>query len=325
MPVKKIGVFTSGGDSPGMNAAIRAVVRCAIYYEKEIYGIYRGYQGMIEGEIEAMNVRTVSNIIHRGGTILKSARSQEFMTSEGMQKAYEQLQIHGIDSLVAIGGDGTFRGAHEFYNLYGIPTIGIPGTIDNDIAGCDYTLGFDSAINTVVKAIDNIRDTANSHNRLFFIEVMGRDTGYIAVHSALAGGAEAYMIPEKAMSVEGLIEILEAGAQNKKSSSLVVVSEGNPSGGAYELAQKVKEKFSYYDTKVTVLGHIQRGGSPTVFDRILASQLGVAAVEALLEGLKELMVGRQGQRLVYTPLGETSSVEKGIETDLLRINKILSI
>ncbi len=325
MPIKKIGVFTSGGDSPGMNACIRAVVRTAIYNNKEVYGIYRGYQGMIEGEIEPMQVRSVSNIIHRGGTILKTARSEAFRTMEGMEMAYQNLLKHEISALVAIGGDGTFRGAHEFFKHYNIPIIGIPGTIDNDISGCDYTLGFDTALNTVVNAIDNIRDTANSHNRLFFIEVMGRDTGYIALHSALAGGAEAVLVPEKMITVEGLIEILEGGAKNLKSSSLVIVSEGNPTGGAYEVAQKVKEKFSHYDTKVTVLGHLQRGGSPTVSDRILASQLGVAAVEALLEGLRDLMVGMRGQSITYVPLAETSKIEKGLSNELMRILKILSI
>lgn len=322
--INTIGVFTSGGDSPGMNAAIRAVVRAAIYYKKKVIGIRRGYEGMLEKDFIEMNSRSVSNIIHRGGTILKSARSKRFMTEEGRAEAFENLKDAGIDGFVAIGGDGTFRGATKFYQEFGIPSIGIPGTIDNDINGTDYTLGYDTASNTAVRAIDSIRDTASSHNRLFFIEVMGRDTGFIAVRAALAAGAEAVLIPEKTLEIDELVEVLDIGSKNKKSSSLVIVAEGNRNGGALEMAKKVQERFDHYDTKVTILGHLQRGGTPTTFDRVLASRLGVSAVEALLDGMKNVMVGRISGNITYVPLSETSR-EKGIDNELVRIAKILSI
>lgn len=323
--IKKIGVLTSGGDAPGMNAAIRAVVRAAIYYGKEVSGIFKGYEGMIQNDIKKLNARSVANILHRGGTFLKSARSMEFKTPEGMQKAWENLKSHDIDALVVIGGDGTFTGAHAFYEKYNIPIIGIPGTIDNDLSGTDNTIGYDTASNTAMYAIDNIRDTASSHDRLFFIEVMGRDAGFIAVNSGIAGGAAAIMIPEKKMTTEQLIEKLEAGAKSKKLSSLVVVAEGGKSGGAIEVAEKVKQKIDSYDTKVTILGHLQRGGAPSCFDRVLASKLGVAAVEGLLEGQKDVMAGMINNKITYTPLLQAVTEKKEIGEEALRVAKILSI
>jgi len=321
--INTIGVFTSGGDAPGMNAAVRAVVRAAIYYKKKVIGIRRGYEGMLDKDFYEMNSRSVSNIIQRGGTILKSARSERFMTVEGRKQAHENLVAAGIDGFVAIGGDGTFRGATKFYEEFKVPSIGIPGTIDNDINGTDYTLGYDTASNTAVQAIDSIRDTASSHSRLFFIEVMGRDTGFIAVRSALAAGAEAFLIPEKKMELDQLIKILDIGHKNKKSSSLVVVAEGNRNGNAMEIAKLVTEQFNNYDAKVTVLGHLQRGGTPTTFDRVLASRLGVAAVEALIDGMKNVMVGRISGNITYVPLNETSK-DKGIDNELMRIAGILA-
>lgn len=323
--IKKIGVFTSGGDAPGMNAAIRAVVRAAIYYDKEVAGIFKGYEGMINNDIKKLNARSVANILQRGGTFLKSARSLNFKTPEGMRQAWENLQAQQIDALVAIGGDGTFTGAHAFYEQYGIPVIGIPGTIDNDLSGTDSTIGYDTASNTAMHAIDNIRDTASSHDRLFFIEVMGRDAGFIAVNSGIAGGAAAIMIPEKKMTTDQLIEKLEAGAKSKKLSSLVVVAEGGKSGGAIEIAEKVNQKIASYDTKVTILGHLQRGGAPSCFDRVLASKLGVAAVEGLLAGKKDVMAGMINNKIAYTPLAQAVSEKKEIAEEALRVAKILSI
>lgn len=323
--IKKIGVFTSGGDAPGMNAAIRAVVRASYFHGLRVVGIRKGYEGMIRGDVKRLKSRSVSGIIHRGGTILKSARSQEFRTEEGRKKAWRSLQENEIDALIAIGGDGTFTGAHAFFNEFDIPIIGIPGTIDNDLTGTDYTIGYDTATNTAVQAIDKIRDTASSHNRLFFIEVMGRDAGFIAVRSALAGGAEAVLIPEEHLTTEELIKVLETGSKNNKTSSLVIVAEGGKSGSATEIAQQVSKEFSYYDTKVTILGHIQRGGSPTCFDRVLASRLGVAAVEGLIEGQKDVMVGVINNKIVYTPLEEAIQLEREIDAEVLRISKILSI
>lgn len=323
--INKIGVLTSGGDAPGMNAAIRAVVRAAIYYDKEVAGIFKGYEGMINNDIKKLNARSVANILHRGGTFLKSARSMDFKTPEGMRKAWENLQTQQIDALVVIGGDGTFTGAHAFYEQYGIPIIGIPGTIDNDLSGTDSTIGYDTASNTAMHAIDNIRDTASSHDRLFFIEVMGRDAGFIAVNSGIAGGAAAIMIPEKKMTTDQLIEKLEAGAKSKKLSSLVVVAEGGKSGGAIEIAEKVNQKISGYDTKVTILGHLQRGGAPSCFDRVLASKLGVAAVEGLLAGKKDVMAGMINNKIAYTPLAQAVTEKKEIAEEALRVAKILSI
>lgn len=324
--IGKIGVFTSGGDAPGMNAAIRAVVRSAIYYKKEVYGIMRGYEGMIEGDIVRLGARSVSNIIQRGGTILKTARCQEFRTEEGRNKAYESLRKIGIEALVAIGGNGTFTGLHKFYEEHGIPSICIPGTIDNDLPGTDYSIGYDTATNTAVEAIDKIRDTALSHNRVFFIEVMGRHSGYIAVNSGLAGGAVAIILPEETTTFDELFAALEAGEKTNKKSNLVVIAEGSKIGGAYELARKVAERSSYFDIKVTILGHLQRGGSPTYFDRVLASKMGVAAVEGLLKGQRDAMVGIKGNTIVYNDFKSIIDVSNNeIDAESLRIARILSI
>jgi len=321
---KKIGVFTSGGDAPGMNAAVRAVVRTATYYGIETAAIYRGYEGMIENDIEPISARTVSNILHRGGTILKSARSKGFLTAEGRETAFKNLQSNGIDALVAIGGDGTFAGAHVFFKEHGVRTVGIPGTIDNDLHGTDNTLGFDTANNTVIEAVDKIRDTARSHNRLFFVEVMGRDSGFIAAHTGVASGALEIIIPEVETTVDDLIGVLEEAKLHNKTSSIVMVSEGGKTGGAAALAEKVKKQFPHYDTKVTILGHIQRGGSPSASDRILASKLGVASVEALHRGDGDCMVGLVNNKLVYTPFAAAITDKLPIDPELLRIAKILS-
>ncbi|HCZ36293.1 MAG TPA: 6-phosphofructokinase [Cytophagales bacterium] len=323
--ISKIGVFTSGGDAPGMNAALRAVVRAAIYYKKEIYGIMQGYEGMIDGDIVKLGARSVGNIIQRGGTILKSARSQEFRTKEGREKAFINLKKHGIEALVAIGGDGTFTGLHKLHEEYGIPAVCIPGTIDNDIAGTDFTVGFDTATNTAVEAIDKIRDTAISHNRLFFIEVMGRNSGYIAINCGIAGGAVATIIPEETMTLEGLFAKLDEGGKTNKKSSLVVVAEGSKLGGAMELAKKFSERNNYFDIKVTILGHLQRGGTPTYFDRVLASKMGVAAVEGLLKGEKDVMVGILNNKIVYNDFDTIMKYHHEIDSESLRISKILSI
>lgn len=324
--IQKIGVFTSGGDAPGMNAAIRAVVRSAIYYKKEVYGIMRGYEGMIENDIVKLGARSVSNIIQRGGTILKTARCEEFRTPEGRETAYKNLKKEGIDALVAIGGNGTFTGLYKFYNEYKIPSICLPGTIDNDLAGTDFSIGYDTATNTAVEAIDKIRDTALSHSRLFFIEVMGRNSGYIAVNSGVAGGAVAIIVPEETTSFDELYNRLVAGGKTNKKSNLVVVAEGSKIGGANELAQKVAERSSYFDIKVTILGHLQRGGSPTYFDRVLASKMGVAAIEGLLKGETVSMVGIRGKNIVYNDF-ETimSTPHNEIDHESIRIAKILSI
>jgi 6-phosphofructokinase 1 len=323
--ISKIGVFTSGGDAPGMNAAIRAVVRASIYYKKEVFGIMRGYEGMIEGDIVKLGARSVGNILQRGGTILKSARSQEFRTPEGRKRAFDQLKKHGIDALIAIGGDGTFTGLHRFFEEYKLPSVCIPGTIDNDIAGTDYTIGYDTATNTVVDAIDKIRDTALSHNRLFFVEVMGRNSGYIAINSGIAGGAGAIIIPEDHLTFDELYAILKPGEETAKKSNVVVVAEGSKIGGAIELARKVSERSAYFDIKVTILGHLQRGGSPTYFDRVLASKLGVAAVEGLLNGQQDVMVGVQENKITYTPFEMFRAGTHSINEEDLRIAKILSI
>ncbi len=323
--ISKIGVFTSGGDAPGMNAAIRAVVRASIYYKKEVYGIMQGYEGMISGDIVKLGARSVGNIIQRGGTILKTARSVEFRTPEGREKAFRNLQKNGIDSLVAIGGDGTFTGLHKFYEEYKVPSVCIPGTIDNDLAGTDYTIGFDTATNTAVEAIDKIRDTAISHNRLFFIEVMGRNSGYIAINCGIAGGAVATIIPEESLSMEELFAKLDEGGKTNKKSSLIVVAEGSKIGGAIELAKKFSERNNYFDIKVTILGHLQRGGTPTYFDRVLASKMGVAAVEGLLNGKNDVMVGIQNGGIVYNSFDMIMTHHHEIDNESLRIAKILSI
>lgn len=324
--IGKIGVFTSGGDAPGMNAAIRAVVRSAIYYKKDVYGVLRGYEGMIEGDIVKLGARSVSNIIQRGGTILKTARCDEFRTVEGRKAAADCLRKVGIEALVAIGGNGTFTGLHNFFKEHGIPSVCIPGTIDNDLPGTDFSIGYDTATNTAVEAIDKIRDTAMSHNRVFFIEVMGRHSGYIAVNSGLAGGAVAIILPEDTATFDELFTALEAGQKTNKKSNLVVIAEGSKIGGAYELARKVAERSSYFDIKVTILGHLQRGGSPTYFDRVLASKMGVAAVEGLLNGQKDAMVGIKGNQIVYNDFDRIiSAPHNEIDRESLRIAKILSI
>jgi 6-phosphofructokinase 1 len=324
--IKNIAVLTSGGDAPGMNACIRAVVRTGIYNGINMFGVLQGYQGLINNNIIPMDARSVSNIIHLGGTILKTARCLEFKTDEGMELAYKNLQAHDIDGLVVIGGDGTFTGAKRFGEKFGIRVMGVPGTIDNDLYGSDFTLGYDTAINTVIEAIDKIRDTADSHDRLFFIEVMGRDSGCIALRSAISSGAEAVLLPEKETSLNELIALLETGASTKKSSSIVIVSEGHKDGGAYDVAKKVKERFNHYDTKVTILGHLQRGGSPSSFDRILGSRLGFAAVNELLKGNTMQMVGLRGNEIRTTSIEEALTRHTfKLESDLLEMTKVLSI
>ncbi len=279
--IKRIGVLTSGGDAPGMNAAIRAVVRACVFHNIEVDGIFQGYTGMIAGDFKRLNERSVARILGRGGTILKSSRSKEFYEPEGRAKAAEQLKKHGIDALITIGGNGTFTGAHLLYQEHGIPVMGIPGSIDNDLYGTDHCIGFDTATNTVVDAVDRIRDTATSHNRLFFVEVMGRNSGFIALKSGIAAGAIAIILPEDEMSVDELVDTLKASEESGKSSSIVIVAEGSKSGGAYELAKKVTEKYSEYETRVSVLGHLQRGGAPSCYDRVISSRMGVAAVEGI--------------------------------------------
>ena len=323
--IQRIGVFTSGGDAPGMNAALRAVVRACIYYDVEVYGIFRGYEGMIEGDIEPLDVRSVANILQRGGTILKSARSEKFKTVEGRKKAYNHLKSKGIQALIGIGGDGTFTGLHKLYQEHDLPCICVPGTIDNDIAGTDYTIGYDTATNTAVEAIDKIRDTALSHNRLFFIEVMGRDSGAIAINSGIAGGAVAIIIPEVETSIDDLVEKINQGADKRKTSSLVIVAEGGKTGSAMEIAEKVREKTSYFDVKVTILGHLQRGGSPTYFDRVLASKMGVAAVEFIRERKTDSMVGTINGKMVCNQFDDIMNQKHQIDSEDLRIAKILSI
>ncbi|NIJ55760.1 6-phosphofructokinase [Dyadobacter arcticus] len=324
--MKRIGVFTSGGDAPGMNACIRAVVRGAVYHGIEVYGIRRGYSGMIAGDVYKMESHSVSNIVQRGGTILKSARSKDFMTPEGRKKAYDNLVELGIEGLVAIGGNGTFTGAMIFGNEYGIPTVGAPGTIDNDLYGTDYTIGFDTAVNTALDAIDRIRDTASSHDRIFFIEVMGRDSGYIAVQSGIAGGAELVMVPEVLTPISEVVETLKQGWSRSKSSSIIIVAEGDEEGSAQEVADKIKTQVDENaDIRVTTLGHTQRGGPPSAYDRILASRLGLGALEGLIGGQKNVMAGIINNDLVYTPFEDTIRLPKPINEDLLRMVKILSV
>lgn len=323
--IKKIGVLTSGGDAPGMNAAVRAVVRACIYYDIEVYGIYKGYDGLISGNMEQLYVRSVSNILSRGGTFLLSARSKEFRTKEGRQKAYDNFKSHGLDALVVIGGDGSFTGADIFSQEFDVPVIGIPGTIDNDLSGTDFTIGYDTACNTAREAIDKIRDTASSHERLFFVEVMGRDAGFIALNAAIGGGAVAMIVPEHNWSIESLIARLRKGAANQKSSNVVIVAEGCHLGSSYEIAKKVKEQLPFYDIRVSVLGHLQRGGSPTTLDRVLASRMGVAAVEGLREGESKVMVGIINNKIAYTPIHDAIKTIKRLDTEEFRIAKILSI
>ncbi|WP_341215440.1 6-phosphofructokinase [uncultured Wocania sp.] len=323
--IKKIGVLTSGGDSPGMNAAIRSVVRTCAYHNIECVGIYRGYEGLIEGDFKSMDARSVKGIINKGGTILKSARSKEFRTKEGRQKAFNKLVEAEIDGLVIVGGDGSFTGAMILNKEFDFPVMGIPGTIDNDIVGTTHTLGFDTALNTVVDAIDKIRDTASSHNRLFFIEVMGRDVGHIALNTGIAGGAEEILIPEEDLGLDRLVESLKRSRKSGKTSSIVIVAEGDKIGkNIFELKDFVDENMEGYDVRVSVLGHMQRGGSPSCFDRVLASRMGVKAVESLLEGKSNYMVGLQNSKMELTPLDNAIKGKTKINLELLRVSDIMS-
>lgn len=321
--IKTIGVFTSGGDAPGMNAAIRAIVRTGLYYKLKVTGIMRGYEGMICGEFIPMSGKSVANIIQRGGTILKTARSEAFKTAEGRKAAFEQLKKNKIDALVAIGGEGTFTGANLFVKEFKIPVIGLPGTIDNDLIGTDFTIGYDTAINTVIGAVDKIRDTAESHDRLFIVEVMGRDSGLIALRSGIGVGAEAILIPESRTDIDALFKRLEGGRKDK-SSKIIIVAEGDEIGGP-EIAAMIKEKFPKYDTRLSILGHIQRGGKPSCMDRVLASRLGVAAVEALLNGRKGMMAGLVNNNVHYTPFHHAVKHLSEADPNLLKIVNILSL
>ena len=324
--INKIAVLTSGGDSPGMNAAIRSVVRTCAYHKIECVGIYRGYQGMIEGDFIPMGPRTVHNIINKGGTILKSARSKEFMTPEGRKKAYEQLQKAGVEGFVVIGGDGSFTGAEIFNKEFKFPVMGIPGTIDNDIFGTSHTLGYDTALNTVIDCIDKIRDTASSHNRLFFVEVMGRDAGHIALNAGIGGGAEEILIPEEELGLERLLESLKKSKAAGKSSSIVVIAEGDKIGkNVFELKDYVEANLPEYEIRVSVLGHMQRGGAPSCYDRVLASRLGVKAVECLMEGKSNFMVGMLNDKVTITPLLQAIKGESKIDKELLRVAEIMSV
>ncbi len=323
--MKSIGVFTSGGDAPGMNACIRSVVRTSLFLGIDVYGIKYGYNGMIEGDIYKMKSYSVSNILQRGGTILKSARSKEFMTPEGRKKAFDQLKKRGIEGLVAIGGDGTFTGANIFHEEFGIPTVGAPGTIDNDLYGSDFTIGFDTAVNTALDSIDKIRDTANSHDRVFFIEVMGRHSGYIAIQCAIGGGAEMVMVPETSTTINDVIQTLKEGRDRQKTSSIVICAEGGQQGSALEIASKVSSELPGLDIRVSTLGHMQRGGSPTSFDRILASRLGMAAVEGLVNGKTNVMAGVIDKKVHYTSFKLAISKAKPINEDLMRLVQVLSI
>ena len=321
--MKKIGVLTSGGDSPGMNAAIRAVVRYGIYYNMEVYGIKRGYEGLIQGDVERLYRRSVGDILQRGGTILKTARSAKFQTPEGMEQAYKTLKKYKIEDLVVIGGNGSLTGAQLFAREYDIPIIGLPGTIDNDLYGTDSTIGYDSALNTIVECVDKIRDTANSHDRIFFVEVMGRDAGFLAQNSAIAAGAEAAIIPEDQTDIDQLATFIGRGIRKSKNSSIVIVSEKD--GGAMHYAERVRQEYPEYKVKVSILGHLQRGGSPTAQDRILASRLGVAAIEALKEGQRNVMVGIKNDQIVYVPISRAVRYDKPIDKELINVLSILSI
>ncbi len=323
---KKIGILTSGGDAPGMNAAIRAVVRACAYHNMECTGIYRGFQGLIEGDFKELNARSVKNIINRGGTFLKSARSKDFRTEAGRKQAFQNLQNESIDALVVIGGDGTFAGASVFVQEFNFPIVGLPGTIDNDINSTDYTIGYDTALNTVVEAIDKIRDTANSHNRLFLVEVMGRDAGDIALNAGIGAGAEEILIPEQNMGRERLLESLSRSKKSGKTSSIVVVSEGDQIGkNIFELAKYIEENLKEYEVRVTVLGHIQRGGAPSCYDRVLASRLGVGAVDALLRGETNVMMGIVHNKVTSVPFSEALKGSNEIDEELIRVADIISI
>ncbi|MGM9855280.1 MAG: 6-phosphofructokinase [Muribaculaceae bacterium] len=320
-----IGILTSGGDAPGMNAAIRAVTRSAIFGGFKVKGIYRGYRGLITGEIQEFKTQNVSNIIQAGGTILKTARCKEFQTPEGRQLAYETLKKEGIDALVVIGGDGSLTGARIFATEFNFPIVGLPGTIDNDLYGTDKTIGYDTALNTIMECVDKIRDTATSHERLFFIEVMGRDAGFLALNGAIATGAEAAIIPEISTEVDQLAELIQSGFRKSKNSSIVLVAESPITGGAMALAERVKNEYPQYDVRVTILGHLQRGGSPTAVDRILASRMGAAAVDALLEDQRNVMIGIRNDEIVYVPFSKAIKNDKPINRELLNTLRRLSI
>jgi len=323
--IKKIGVLTSGGDAPGMNAAIRSVVRTCAFHQIECVGIYRGYEGMIDGDFKALDARSVNHIINKGGTFLKSARSDRFRTKEGRKEAHDQLLEHAVDALVLIGGDGTFTGGMIFNEEYNFPVVGIPGTIDNDIVGTNFTLGYDTALNTVVEAIDKIRDTASSHKRLFFVEVMGRDVGHIALNAGVGSGAEEILVPEEDLGLDRLLESLEKSKHTGKSSSIVVVAEGDKTGkNVFELRDYVEENLEGYDVRVSVLGHMQRGGSPSCFDRVLASRMGVKAVETLIEGKNNVMVGTINNKLELYPIDKAVKGHSKIDEELLRVSDIMS-
>ncbi len=323
--IKTIGILTSGGDAPGMNAAIRAVTRSAIFSGFNVKGIYRGYRGLVDNEIVEFKTQNVSNIVQQGGTILKTARCKEFMTEDGRQQAYENMKKQEIDALVVIGGDGSLTGAREFAGIYDVPIIGLPGTIDNDLYGTDHTIGYDTALNTIMWCVDRIRDTATSHERLFFIEVMGRNAGFLALNGAIASGAEAAIIPEISTEVDQLAELIQNGFRKSKNSSIVLVAESPITGGAMGLAERVRKEYPNYDVRVTILGHLQRGGSPTAQDRILASRMGAAAVDALLEGQRNVMIGDANDQIVYVPFSKAIKNDKPIDRDLLETLRRLSI
>lgn len=323
--IKTIGVLTSGGDAPGMNAAIRAVTRSAIFEGWKVYGIYRGYEGLINGDIKEFTSESVSNTIQRGGTILKTARSQEFMTEEGRVKAYENIKKFGIDALIIIGGNGSLSGAQILAKEYDIPCIGLPGTIDNDLYGTDSTIGYDTALNTIVECVDKIRDTATSHDRIFFIEVMGRDAGFLTQNSAIAAGAEAAIIPEDKTDIDQLEQFISRGFRKSKNSSIVLVSESPKDGGAMHYAERMRNEHPEYDVRVTILGHLQRGGTPTAYDRILASRMGVAAIEALNEGQRNVMIGIKNDQIVYVPFSRAIKIDKPIDRELIHVLGVLSI
>ncbi len=325
--ISTIGVLTSGGDAPGMNAAIRAVTRAAIYNGWKVKGIYRGYEGLINNEIKDLTTESVSSTIQRGGTILKTARSEEFMTAEGRQKAYDNLVANGIDALIVIGGNGSLAGAQIFAAEHDVPCIGLPGTIDNDLYGTDSTIGYDTALNTIMECVDKIRDTATSHDRIFFVEVMGRDAGFLAQNSAIAAGAEAAIIPEDYTDMDQLEQFINRGVRKSKNSSIVIVSESPKTGGggAMHYAERVRNEYPQYDVRVTILGHLQRGGTPTAFDRILASRLGVASIEALNEGQRNVMVGISNDNIVYVPFRKAIKMDKPINKELINVLGVLSI
>ena len=324
--IRKIGVLTSGGDAPGMNAAVRAVVRSSVFNGIECFGIYKGYQGMIDGLIKPLNARSVNNIINKGGTILKTARCKEFYSKQGRKKAFKKINEYQIDALVVIGGDGSFTGAIKFYEEHKLPVIGIPGTIDNDIFGTSFTIGFDTAINTVVESIDKIRDTAISHNRLFFVEVMGRDAGHIALNAGIGAGAEEILIPEEDMGLDRLLDSLKISQKSGKTSSIVMIAEGDKTGkNIFEIASYVENNMPDYEVRVSVLGHIQRGGRPTCFDRVLASRMGVHAIDSLLKGSHNVMVGINNQKMVLSPLVDAVKGKTDINKNLIRVSEILSI